>query len=462
MWPRWIRLSALFVGACYVSLSALGCGSTDSTAPPTEHINSTKPNADARVTAHTVFGDADKTTSIFHLKPTSAGPYAFRGRYNSSAGVGILGTGGAMSWFQPITYELRDVEPLTATGIVPRGVIAVGWKTEGTTEVGYATLYSSTGTALSQITFAADSTDMWLWAVKPVTDSSFVAVGGVRKAGVTHPLVVQINLKSPGFIERGRVVAVQDRTGWYSQVVRMPSALDQVALAAVSIDGTVQSMNGLHAPWPGLDAVTTDWSLAIVPTTGPGIDINNLVESGGNLYIAASVDDNRKGTPTGGTYWSSAYAASFTSAGAPRWATTVSLTKVSERFYRVAIGPDGVYGVGTASGYIYSTESKEIFGYGLISKLDLNDGHVIENFTIGDERFQSGFNTAIVTGGSLVCGGWTNCDTSDGPYQGWFATVNVSPLVFPSATTIAPAPPTAIPDRRGAMDPALQRNRMPR
>ena len=320
---------------------------------------------------------------------------------------------------------------------------------------------SSTGTELSRITYAADSTGIWLYAVTPVNDSTFLAVGGIRHAGVIHPLVVELNLKAPGFLERGKVVTVQDRTGWYSYAVPMSSPADQISLAVVTIDGSVEGVARVHAPWPGLDAVTTDWSNAIVLPTGPGVDVNDIAESGGNLYVVAQVDDNRQGTPSGGGYWSSACAESYTGAGATRWSTTVSLSKQEEIFYYAVVGPDAVYGVGAAASYVHSTEDKGSFGYGLISKLDLNDGHVLANFTIGDERFQSGFNTAILTAGQLVCGGWTNDGTSDGPYQGWFSTVNVSAAVVPTMPT-ASGPATAAPDRRGAMGPARERNRMPR
>ena len=136
----------------------------------------------------------------------------------------------------------------------------------------------------------------------------------------------------------------------------MSSPADQVSLAVVTIEGSVEGVARFHAPWPGLDAVTTDWSHAIVLTTGPGVDVNDLVESGGNVYVVAQVDDNRKGTPTGGVYRSSAWVASYTGAGDTRWSTTVSLTKQSDR---VLSGSSSAqtpcYGLGIAASYVYST-----------------------------------------------------------------------------------------------------------
>ena len=70
-----------------------------------------------------------------------------------------------MAWFQPVPYIARDVHVLPTGGITSRGTIAVGYLNSSVgLETGYASLFSSTGTELSRVTYAADSTGMWLYA----------------------------------------------------------------------------------------------------------------------------------------------------------------------------------------------------------------------------------------------------------------------------------------------------------
>jgi hypothetical protein len=109
-----------------------------------------------------------------------------------------------------------------------------------------------------------------------------------------------------------------------------------------------------------------------------------------------------------------------------RWLAVVSLTAHSEGFNGISVGSDAVYAVGKAAEYGVGDVAEESFGYGLISKLGLDDGHVIANFTLGDDHYKSGFNAAILTTGGLLTAGFTNeVYTHQGDFQAWIATVNV-------------------------------------
>src|SRR5205823_6253681 len=103
----------------------------------------------------------------------------------------------------------------------------------------------------------------------------------------------------------------------------------------------------------------------------------------------------------------SALAASYTDSGEPRWLTTVSLTRHSEGFYGLALGPDAAYAVGHAAEYKGGTDPAQAFGYGLISKLDLGTGDVLANFTLGSDQYDSKLNAAVWSAGGLIAAGYT-------------------------------------------------------
>ena len=396
MWSRLIRISVLMLCAWAFGAWIAGCSKkTTAPKPPSERVNEYKPNANARITSQTIFGDADKKTDVGRMQRADDASLGFQGLYNSSRGVGVLNASGSLRWFQGVTAGPVSVSTLPGTAIVPNGLVAVGGRDtdgDGEYEVGFASLYSSAGSLLSQVPVTSDSSDVWFYGLVSVADSTFIACGGERRSGVEHPLLALQHLRAPGVIERGRTVTLQGITGNFNDVATLPSPPGELSFAATSRSGASGSFGGsgsihrLRAPWPGFDPVAVEWSREIVPPTGSWVLLNDLEEAGGNLYVAGIVNDNRKPAPSGGA-WTSGLAASYTGSGDLRWVTTDSLTQNDEGFYDIAIGPDAVYAVGLAAEYVSGSDPREWFGYGLISKLDLNTGRVIANFTLGQDRY---------------------------------------------------------------------------
>ena len=449
MRSRWFLTSTLLIGAWALGAGITGCSKkTTAPKPPAERVNEYKPNANARITSQTILGDADKKTDFGYIQRADDASLGFRGVYNSSAGVGVLNAGGSLRWLQAGTTGSVNVSTLPGNAIVPNGLVAVGGHDtdgDGKLDVGYASLYSSAGRLLSQVPVTSDSSDVWFYRLVSVAHSTFIACGGERRSGVEHPLLALQHLRAPGVIERGRTVTLQGITGYFNDVATLPSPPGELSFAATSRSGASGSFGGsstvhrLRAPWPGFDPVAVEWSREIVPPTGSWVLLNDLEEAGGNLYVAGIVNDNRKPAPSGGA-WTSGLAASYTGSGDLRWVTTDSLTQRDDGIYRIVMGPDALYAVDIAAEY-YSGSDREWFGYGLISKLDLNTGRVIANFTLGQDRYRSLFYTATWTASGLICGGVTESEVVGGPFRGWFSTVDVSGTM--------PAPAAA---RRGAPD----------
>jgi len=300
MWRGLFRMRRLLL-VLVLGAGITGCAADDKpTAPKTssERLNSDKPNANDRITAQAMFGEVGKGTWVGDMRCADDASYGFTGVLNSASGVGALSAAGSVGWFQRVNYETRDVLALSSATIVPRGLVVAGAHDtdgDGNSEVGYASLYSSSGSLLSLLLVSSTDSDVWLNGIVPVDDSTLVACGGERRPGVEHPRLTLVHLRAPGQLELGQAATLQDLPGRFLDIVALPSSPGELALATVSANGAARSLHGLRATWPGLDPVTVEWSREIA-SIGE-VTLNDLQQAGGNLYLAGSVRDNRKPPP---------------------------------------------------------------------------------------------------------------------------------------------------------------------
>ena len=434
-----IRGIGLLLCALLANAGIAGC-SKKSTAPKPEGVSDTKPNANNRVTSETVLGAAQHYTTLYTIRPADDGSFGFRGAYNGAVGVGALNADGSVRWFQSTIFQPNAIVVLPSTAVVPGGLVSVGFRDldgDGKSDVGDVELHSSSGVLLSHVVVSYVGSTNWLNTVAMVGDSALVAGGSESIAGVEHPLLVGLNLRTPGLLQSASKATLAG-PGYFLTVVNRTSSPTELVLAATSGSGLARSLRGLRAPWPALAPIAVEWTQDLTPTIGAW-STSSLVlrESGGNLYLAGGANDGRKPSPAG--FRASGVAASYTGSGAFRWQTVVSLSSHSESFYGLSVGVDAVYAVGHAAEY-GSGSPEELFGYGMIAKLNLDTGAVIDSFMIGDDHYQSGFNTAHATPTGLVCGGFTKRELTSGAFRGWFTTVDVSPAI---EISVAPVPAAA-------------------
>jgi len=412
--------------ALALAIAIAGCGK-ETTKPSTPYVNSVKPTSNARITSQVIVGDAGNKTQLNQVERFDDGSFGFYGPFNASLVVGILEAGGMVRWTKTVSYFPQDILPLPATAIVPRGLLVLGVEDvnhDGTYETGCASLYSSTGTLLGEI--AEPSPGQRLYEIAAVNDSEFVGCGLDDSSGVARPFLQRVNVHSPDSLAYGSKVTLTGVPGYFIQIAVVSASPSELVLAAAARPSdTDRNLHGLRASWPAFDAVTMDWTHAIVPPSGPWRGLTALALSAGNLYVVGYAADNGRPPDGGGEAWSSGVAASYTTAGAERWVKTVNLSQYADAIYSVAVGSGELYVAGEAASFVHS--GTDWFGYGLVSKLDPNDGHVIANFTAGDENYSAGFFSGLWTGGGqLICGGWTQYDQDGGPYRGWLATMDIS------------------------------------
>ncbi len=79
-----------------------------------------------------------------------------------------------------------------------------------------------------------------------------------------------------------------------------------------------------------------------------------------------------------------------------------------------------IYACGICADYMMP-DTKKIFGYGLISKINPVNGNVIDNKILGDETYRSGFNRLLINNTNIIGVGWTkHLKSGDNEYKGWF------------------------------------------
>jgi hypothetical protein len=456
-----IRVSTLVFVIIVMCGLVPGCSEPTQPQPnPEDIVNPDKPNSNGRIVSQAVIGDASKWSYLWELTADHASGYYFRGGYNSSYCVGRLNASGNVSWFFRTSYSPVDVCAGPAGGVVSNALVVAGKQdvdNDGESEIGFVSLISSGGSLMDQLVYSADTSDVWLNSIVPVADSTFLVVGGVRALAMEQPFVATVVLISTGQLEKKHQAVIDVLPGrFFVDLAVDPSVPTSPNWSFYVTSGKVKANDAVHkitVALPDLDPWTINWSVEISVPSVEVSNVNDMCFFDGNLYVAGEFPDPAKTPPpSSGGYWPSAMLGSVTAAGTQRWITAVRLTQHTDAFNSVLASQDGVYGVGNCADF---WQQDQAFGYGWISKRSSSSGDLISNWTLGDEKYQSGLDWGILDGSVIHCGGWTHREVS-GNYNGWFCNVDIS-AAFGESPEILPAPiddaDRAVPeDRRSGPD----------
>ncbi len=447
------RTCALVLVALVTCVFLPGC--SDPNEPeqkPEDIVNPDNPSSNAQILSHTAIGETGKWTVLSEMTDSHTGGYYFRGGYNSQYVCGRLNASGNVTWHCRTHYWPRDLCVTAQTAVVPNALVVIGSHdndSDGTTDTGYLSLVSASGSLLDEIVYSSDASDIWLTSIVAASDSMFVGVGGIKTTVATYPYFVLAKLASSGQLEKVSDVSVTALPGsYFGYAARDPgaSSAGEVVLY-VNSGPDVAAVHKLSLSLPTLDPWTVVWSREITIPSYTGPWVNGLCSFDGNLYVVGGVNDpDKMPPPSNDDHWKSATAASFTSAGVLRWTKVVSVTQHSEVFYGVTASAAGVFALGECASFF---QQDQRFGYGWICNLSASTGGVVSSSTFGDIQYRSGFNTAIVDGAVIHCGGWTQEEVAD-VYRGWFCDVNFSGLA---------ESPTIVPARIGADDQVIREDR---
>jgi len=432
------RKVVMIVLACLAICLAAGCTEEKVAAPEDEeYVNPDKPNANSLILAQNTFGDSGSGSTIWSWKTDGVGGYYFIGKKNSRYGVGQVSATGDLAWFTRTNYEPRNICALSASAKVPNGLLVVGAydnDSDGEIDVGYVSLFGSSGSLLSQVLCASDTSNCLLNSIASISDSTFLVVGAEQTPSRKEPLVATIVLTSAGQIEKSHQAVINTiEDSFFGSVVMNPTELLDPELSFYVLSGRKSDANirslevhKVSAALPTLSPWTVDWTKEIVVT--PGMSMQTSTGSmrlfQGHLYCVGYTDDpDKEPAPSDSTYWKSGVAASLSLTGELRWLIPVPLTQHSDMFYGCVPTQEGLYTVGVAARFY---RSDQYFGYGWISKIALDTGDVVSNMTFGLDSGRSGFNDAVVSGSGICCGGWTRRQDSGSGYLGWFCEIDIS------------------------------------
>ena len=445
-----------------VSLAATLLGSCSKAAPTqpeaTPNVNPDKPTANARIQVQAALGDPAKGSSIELMTVVDGSSYYFAGQRDNLAGVGRIGPSGASQWFSNLPYVLGGVLTLPPSVSVPSGLVAVGKldnDNNGSSDIGNAWLYTASGSVVSTVLFSSDTSDVWINGIAAVSDSEFVLVGGERTPTRTNPLVAIVVLTAGGQLAKGPQVVLNGLSNsYFVNVALSPAApsgglLHVYASSEAATGGgpvTAVHVHGLTTAYPAMTSWTVDWSREI-PAQGPARLLSDLRVFEDRIYAAGLTDDpGKQPLPSDGGYWDSGLAARLTLAGDLEWTSTVRLTAHSESFRAIVPTSIVIFFIGGAGRY-FTGQAVDWFGYGWIARILPATGAVATNLTFGSDAYRSSFLTAVYSGSTMYCGGFTNFENQGGGYRSWFCGIDLTNTVASSAP--APAAAAPMPGRFG-------------
>jgi hypothetical protein len=464
------KICSASIGLLFFPILLLLANCSDETNPEDDQ-NPYEPNSNHRIVAQQTFGSHNERNNVFSLHYDGTGGFYYHGQFGSEYGLGRLSSAGELVWFVETPYRVRGLLPLPANSPVPGGVISAGTEYPDDNEFfrGRISLFGSTDTLLSHITYSVDSVNTWVNTIASLSDSSFVVTGGREDESTMGVFVATVTLSSSGLLAKNHEIVITDIPDAFHNMVVDDSETTDSRLVFYALSGARARPRTLMAhrltlALPDLATYTTDWSRNIVVFPGMGINGASYGDAialvNGVLVILGDTNDPQKlPLPNNGGYWNSGVVASLTTGGEIRWSKKVAVTGYSDDFKALVIAPDAIYAVGEAAAFVRSGRS---YGYAWIAKISYDTGDLLASLTIGDQGYGSWFGGALAAGDAVYCGGGKNADYVDGGYRGWFCEIDIvdTPPMIPAVQPVPAGSPA--PNTMGAPKHYLDVGRLPK
>ena len=429
-----IRRAACCAGLCLSLVLIVGC-EEETPLEAQREANEDKPSGNSLISVERMYS---KLSIVSQLSGNNSGSAYFWGFKGESCTIGKLNPGGSLSWTEGVPFLARDLYRVpSSTGVISNGVMAVGLSESQSKKSSLdarISIFTADGALAGETVYSIAGVDLWFRSLTIAPHSSYVAVGGAEIDNVRYPFVAMFSVTPDGEISEPEAKVLTELPNvWFTEIEIDPGYNPGATEASYFLTGyrcgtsePVQAITAHKIRATGTD-VALDWSVDL--TVFDGLDTwpcngENLVLSNGNLYIVGATQVVKPKAPGDGGLWVAGLVASVSSAGQLNWIKSVYLSRFADRYFS-CFAKDGVlYAVGNYSSFVYP-DSKRTFGYGLLSKFDLDTGDAFAHMSFGSDRYASGFSTAFPgTGTTLHIGGWTREFKSDGSYDGWYAEIS--------------------------------------
>ena len=402
-----------------------------------EPVGPTLPISDQRI-INQALGTPTMNSSIYTLYDDGNGGFYFTGYLNGDYCIGTIDRNGQHGWIETYENRPRSLYPLSENGIgLTEAVIAVGGiDTDGDdqSDEAYVHLIGSDGVIIDELIISRVDAEVWLNSVDAIGPLTFVAVGGSEIADVYYPFVTTFEINPDSTLEMNNELIFHDFADQYLRAVQVDAdqvsgddflcyvSARQIAPGAEAKSIAIHAMSGSTFDTGVFDFT---WTVEIAHSAHLDIwtSIDCLVLHDGTLYLAGSADVIKISDTSSG-YWDAGFVGSVSTSGNLNWINMISISTQSDNYQALYVTGDVLYAAG---GYSSSYNSLSGFHYGLalLSMFDTGTGDEIYHLGFGSEEYRSGFNSLIVDGMRVFCGGYTNYSTSGGGFRSWFAEIGI-------------------------------------
>lgn len=400
-------------------------------------IQLSNPNANDDILWQTVFGDANKESTIWHMVVDSELNVYFCGLINDKQCVGRIGTDGELDWSYDLqrAYGIRLTRFPTSSSdeaiIVCGGIDSDG---DNRSNRGYIVILDKDGAPLLQEIIENDTCDVWLndLEVTAVNPSGIVLVagGGVRRNGIRYPYMNKIEISNNGEMKSLNDTVFVDLSNqyiWYMTWNNEPVQPAYFASVAQysgdeSIRCSVISVN---------DSLRVLWNVSPYP---PGISrsyYDRIGYSAGTVFVVGESLVQRDNA-----YWWAGAVAALKESGDINWTKTIQLSEYDDVYLDLIIAEDTLFAVGYYSSVIEES-TNHAYGYGLISKYDISNGEAVFHKTFGEHTCRSQFFASYLKDNRVFCGGLSRYFVENYWHQGWIMEADCSD----ESTSLKTCPP---------------------
>jgi hypothetical protein len=425
-----------------VALLSWWIGCEDTTESPAdepngeEYVNPNAPNANGLIIHQRLIGDADEQSALWEIIDSGDGGFYFRGLYQDHFGLGKLDQTGQPIWTSRSGYSVDDIIRMSdLSGDLGNSVLTVGGfdsDFDDDDDIGYVSLFSSTGTLIDELVLSNDTADVWLNAVavsEPSGDSyRCIAVGGTEIDRVLYPYIVRFTVSSDSTVRKTEEKVLADRPENSLRNIQIDRGQTPDVYYMQGDEYSMDTGYGDQFVCRLSDDLHISWGQDVVPQAGFAswsYDGKGFLRSGDDLIMTCVTEVDKETNPTSGGFWDAGVVARLSTGGSVAWVKTIILSQYTERFYSCRLSDGVLYVAGRHSSFL-KTASRDMLGNALLLKVDSETGDVLSAMSFGNEYYHSQFNDVLIRGTQAFAVGYTKYEVENGPYQGWFVVIDVS------------------------------------
>jgi len=376
-----------------------------------EYTNEINPNANQLIIDQSFWGDQDLKSSIINLIETNDGHFFFYGLYNDKHVIGKFSPQGAILWSDEMPYTIKAIrlhqEQLLVCG---------SQDTDGdeATDAGILVLVDHYGNQLLCSTWNEFDN------IRFNGFNEKYIVGRCREGNSIHPFVAEYYIDKLDTIFHGEVKSFSELGNQYFHKIEENYILgakfrgDFIETEAYEI--MIHSLNE--------KTFNLDWTTNIIAENGYETSEGDLLLVDSLIFVSGNSEVYEPDPPYNQDHWTDGLLGCLTTDGNINFVQTYKSSIRGEKYTGLIYDNNHIYAYGRTSSY-WLVMTNDCFSYGLISRIDPENGDAILHYSFGDSRYGSNINTLKLTENGFTLAGHSKQEFYDfddnTAYQAWFA-----------------------------------------